>query len=215
MKCFKHDIIFIYGYGDLVSVEPVYLHLWTWNKKYLWFFFVLYNILLDPFIGCNESIFDGLSSFSAPTCYLMATHNTYLYEAVLNRISHGTDSSHVWKIRSDLSRGVKNSTEFFTAAERIPHLSVTNSFGISFIYSTQTYLSPFKKSLKKVPFFTHGFLTNVIVTAYDIKHTINHLIQFRGNIFFFSCISFNRVIDLLFIVLLFLTSNIIGYHKMK
>ena len=30
----------------------------------------------------------------------------------------------------------------------------------------------------------HGFLTNVFVTAYDIKHTINHLIQFRGNIFF-------------------------------
>ena len=73
--------------------------------------------------------------------------------ALLNRISHGTDSSHVWKIRSDLSRGVKNSTEFFTAAERIPHPSVTNSFGISFIYSTQTYLSPFKKPLKKVPFF--------------------------------------------------------------
>ena len=137
--------------------------------------------------------------------------------AVLNRISPGTDSSHVWKIRSDLSRGVKNSIEFFTAAERIPHLSVTNSFGISFIYSTQTYLSPFKKKkLKKVPFFfMHGFLTNVFVTAYDIKHTINHLIQFRGNIFFLSCISFNRVIDLLFIVLLFLTSNIIGYHKMK
>ena len=135
--------------------------------------------------------------------------------ALLNRISHGTDSSHVWKIRSDLSRGVKNSTEFFTAAERIPHLSVTNSFGISFIYSTQTYLSPFKKTLKKCPFFMHGFLTNVFVTAYDIKHTINHLIQFRGNIFFLSCISFNRVIDLLFIVLLFLTSNIIGYHKMK
>ena len=61
----------------------------------------------------------------------------------------------------------------------------------------------------------HGFLTNVFVTAYDIKHTINHLIQFRGNIFFLSCISFNRVIDLLFIVLLFLTSNIIGCHKMK
>ena len=61
----------------------------------------------------------------------------------------------------------------------------------------------------------HGFLTNVFVTAYDIKHTINHLIQFRGNIFFLSCISFNRVIDLLFGVLLFLTSNIIGYHKMK
>ena len=54
---------------------------------------------------------------------------------------------------SDLSRGVKNSTEFFTAAERIPHLSVTNSFGISFIYSTQMYLSPFIKTLKKVPFF--------------------------------------------------------------
>ena len=61
----------------------------------------------------------------------------------------------------------------------------------------------------------HGFLTNVFVTAYDIKHTINHLIQLRGNIFFLSCISFNRVINLLFIVLLFLTSNIIGYHKMK
>ena len=61
----------------------------------------------------------------------------------------------------------------------------------------------------------HGFFTNVFVTAYDIKHSINHLIQFRGNIFFLSCISFNRVIDLLFIVLLFLTSNIIGYHKMK
>ena len=60
----------------------------------------------------------------------------------------------------------------------------------------------------------HGFLTNVFVTAYDIKHTINHLIQFQGNIFL-SCISFNRVIDLLFIVLLFLTSNIIEYHKMK
>ena len=119
------------------------------------------------------------------------------------------------KIRSDLSRGVKNSTEFFTAAERIPHLSVTNSFGISFIYSTQTYLSPFKKTLKKFLFFMHGFLTNVFVTAYDIKHTINHLIQFRGNIFSLSCISFNRVTDLLFIVLLFLTSNIIGYHKMK
>ena len=143
------------------------------------------------------------------------------YAAVLNRISHGTDSSHVWKIRSDLSSGAKNSTEFFTAAERIPHLSVTNSFGISFIYSTQTYLSPFKKKKKKKKtqkkclFFTHGFLTNVFVTAYDTKHTINHLIQFRGNIFFFSCISFNRVIDLLFIVLLFLTLNIIGYHKMK
>ena len=76
-----------------------------------------------------------------------------LWIALLNRISHGTDSSHVWKIRSDLSRGVKNSTEFFTAAERIPHLSVTNSFGISFIYSTQTYLSLFKTTLKKVPFF--------------------------------------------------------------
>ena len=131
--------------------------------------------------------------------------------AMLNRISHGTDSSHVWKIRSDLSRGVKNSTEFFTAAERIPHLSVTNSFGISFIYSTQTYLSPFKKKkLKKVPFFMHGFLTNVFVTAHDIKHKINHLIQFLS-----YHASFNRVIDLLFIVLLFLTSNIIGCHKMK
>ena len=61
----------------------------------------------------------------------------------------------------------------------------------------------------------HGFLTNVFVTAYDIKHTINHLIQFRSNIFFLSCISFNRVIDLLFTVLLFLISNITGYHKMK
>ena len=60
----------------------------------------------------------------------------------------------------------------------------------------------------------HGFLTNVFVTAYDIKHTINHLIQFRGNIFL-SWISFNRVLDLLFIELLFLTSNIIGYHKMN
>ena len=135
--------------------------------------------------------------------------------AMLDRISHGTDSSHAWKIWSDLSRGVKNSTEFITATERIPHLSVTNSFGISFIYSTQTYLSPFKQNLKKVLFFMHGFLTNVFVTAYDIKHTINHLLQFRGNIFFLSCISFNRVIHLLFIVLLFLTSNIIGYHKMK
>ena len=105
---------------------------------------------------------------------------------------------------------------FLTAAERIPHLSVTNSFGISFIYTTQTYLSPFKKKPQKSAFFfMHGFLTNVFVTAYDIKHTINHLIQFRGNTFFLSCISFNRVIDLLFIVLLFLTSNIIGYHKMK
>ena len=75
-------------------------------------------------------------------------------EALLNRISHGTDSSHVWKIRSDLSRGVKNSTEFFTAAERIPHLSVTNSFGISFIYSTQTYLSPFKKNQNQSAFFS-------------------------------------------------------------
>ena len=72
-----------------------------------------------------------------------------------------------------------------------------------------------KKNPQKVPFFMHAFLTNVFVTAYDIKHTINHLIQFRGNIFFLSYISFNRVIHLLFIVLLFLTSNIIGYHKMK
>ena len=119
------------------------------------------------------------------------------------------------KIRSDLSRAVKNSTEFFTAAERIPHLSVTNSFGISFIYSTQTYFHLSKKPSKKCIFFMHGFLTNVFVTAYDIKHTIYHLIQFRGDIFFLSCISFNRVVDLLFLVLLFLTSNIIGYHKMK
>ena len=72
-----------------------------------------------------------------------------------------------------------------------------------------------KKPSQKCLFSMHGFLTNVFVTAYDIKHTTNHLIQFRGNIFFLSCISFNRVIDLLFIVILFLTSNIIGYHKMK
>ena len=31
----------------------------------------------------------------------------------------------------------------------------------------------------------HGFLTNVFVTAYDINHTINHLIQFQGNIFLY------------------------------
>ena len=91
--------------------------------------------------------------------------------ALLNRISHGTDSSHVWKIRSDLSRGVKNSTDFFTAAERIPHLSVTNSFGISFIYSTQTYLSSFKKTLQKV-FFFFCFFFHARISHKRICHSL-------------------------------------------
>ena len=110
-----------------------------------------------------------------------------------------------WRIRPNFSQ--------------LPNVFLTylwQTRSVSVLYIARKRICPLsKKPSKKCLFFMHGFLTNVFVTAYDIKHTINHLIQFWGNIFFLSCIPFNRVIDLLFIVLLFLTSNIIGYHKMK
>ena len=97
----------------------------------------------------------------------------------------------------------------------LTYLWQTRSVSVLYIARKRICHLSKKKTSKKCLFFMHGFLTNVFVTAHAIKHTINYLIQFRGNTFFLSCISFNRVIDLLFIVLLFLTSNIIGYHKMK
>ena len=96
-----------------------------------------------------------------------------------------------WRIRPNFSR----LTNVF-----LTYLWQTRSVSVLYIARKRIcHLS--KKPSKSAFFFMHGFLTNVFVTAYDIKHTINHLIQFRGNIFFLSSISFNRVIDLLFIVL--------------
>ena len=81
----------------------------------------------------------------------------------------------VWRIRPNFSQlpnvfltylwQTRSVSVLYIARKRICHLS--------------------KKPSKKCLFFMHGFLTNVFVTAYDIKHTINHLIQFRGNIFFY------------------------------
>ena len=164
------------------AIENRIWHFMQW-RQYAW------NVKLK-----NEKIFQN-------ACWKILLRVLCWTVFLTERIPHtcekfGRICHAAWRIRPNFSQ-LPN--VFLT------YLWQTSSVSVLYIARKRICHLSKKKNSKKCLFFMHGFLTNVFVTAYDIKHTINHLIQFRGNIFFLSCISFNRVIDLLFILLLFLT----------